>query len=65
MMGQALKEIASDPEVAEALFEILETQRMLASNARLMLLPSGPHSRILADLLATDTTAKARPATAS
>jgi regulator of protease activity HflC (stomatin/prohibitin superfamily) len=59
-MGQAFQEIAREPEVSEALFDILETQRLLAGGARLMLLPSGPHGRMLATLLASDS-AKAAP----
>jgi regulator of protease activity HflC (stomatin/prohibitin superfamily) len=50
-LGAALKEIAQEPEVASALFEILETQKLLASEARLTLLAAGPHSRVLQDLL--------------
>ena len=46
-----MREIAREPAVANALFEILETQKLLESNARLTLL-SGPHSRVLADILA-------------
>jgi regulator of protease activity HflC (stomatin/prohibitin superfamily) len=52
-LGQALREIALEPAVASALFEILETQKLLASEARLTLLPAGPQSR-LADLLAAE-----------
>jgi hypothetical protein len=40
--------------VSEALFDVLETQRILAGAPKLTLLPSGPHSRILANLLAAD-----------
>jgi regulator of protease activity HflC (stomatin/prohibitin superfamily) len=61
-LGQALQEIAQEPAVAEALFDVLETQRILAGGARFTLLPRGPHSRILADLLASDSS-KTRPAT--
>jgi regulator of protease activity HflC (stomatin/prohibitin superfamily) len=57
-MGQAFQEIAREAVVSEALFEILETQRLLASNARLMLLPGGPHSRTLAALLAAESTTR-------
>jgi regulator of protease activity HflC (stomatin/prohibitin superfamily) len=64
-LGQALAEIAQEPAVSEALFAVLETQRILSGGARFTLLPSGPHSRILADLLASEASAKARPATAS
>ncbi|HEV3200407.1 MAG TPA: SPFH domain-containing protein [Bryobacteraceae bacterium] len=58
-MGQAFQEIAREPAVSEALFDILETQRLLASGARLMLLPSGPHGRMLGTLLAAETTGPA------
>ena len=53
-LGQAFQEIAKEPAVAEALFDVLETQRMLASNARIMLLPGGPHARMLANLMAAE-----------
>ena len=53
-LGKALQEIASEPEVAEALFDVLETQRILAGSARLSLLPGVGHSRILADLLVSE-----------
>jgi len=52
-LGQALKEIAQDPAVANALFEVLETQKLVDSSAQLILLAAGPHNRVLADLLAT------------
>jgi regulator of protease activity HflC (stomatin/prohibitin superfamily) len=56
-MGQAFQEIAREPAVSEALFDILETQRLLASGARLMLLPAGPHGRMLGTLLVAENTA--------
>jgi regulator of protease activity HflC (stomatin/prohibitin superfamily) len=40
IVGAALNKIARDPEVAKALFEILETQKMLESKARVTLVPS-------------------------
>jgi regulator of protease activity HflC (stomatin/prohibitin superfamily) len=58
-MGQAFQEIAREPAVSEALFDILETQRLLASGARLMLLPSGSHGRMLGTLLAAENTGPA------
>jgi hypothetical protein len=61
-LGQALQEIATEPAVAEALFDVLETQRILSGGARFTLLPGGPHSRMLADLLASDSTPKTRAA---
>ncbi|HYL73809.1 MAG TPA: SPFH domain-containing protein [Bryobacteraceae bacterium] len=57
-LGQALKEIAQEPTVAGALFDILETQKILASDARLTLLAAGQHSRILTDMLAATGAAK-------
>src|ERR1022692_2952054 len=64
-LGQALQEIAGEPAVAEALFDVLETQRILSGGARFTLLPKGPHSRILADLLASDSAGKTRAAASS
>ena len=52
-LGQALREIAQDPIVASALFEVLETQKLFDNDARLVLLAAGPHNRVLTDLLAT------------
>ena len=53
-LGQAFQEIARDKVVSETLFEILETQRLLTSSAKLCLLPSGPHGRTLAALLTAE-----------
>jgi hypothetical protein len=41
IVGEALQKISQDPEVAEAMFEILETQKVIGSNARLTVLPRG------------------------
>jgi regulator of protease activity HflC (stomatin/prohibitin superfamily) len=41
VVGAALQEISRDPEVSEALFEILETQRIVESNSSLTLIPAG------------------------
>ena len=57
-LGKALQEIAREPAVSDALFEVLETQRILAAGSRLVLLPSGPHSRIFANLLAAESAPK-------
>jgi hypothetical protein len=56
-LGRALKEIAKEPEVAQVLFDVLETQRILASSARIALLPGVGHSRMLANLLVADKSA--------
>ena len=43
IVGAALREISSDREIAAAMFEVLEVQRLLASPARITLLPpAGP-----------------------
>ena len=52
MIGTALAEIAADPDVAGALFDILESQKLLESDARLTLLPQGSGGSLL-DLLAS------------
>jgi len=53
IVGKALQTISADPEVMEAMFELLETQRLLESGAPVTLLPvkSGA-SAMLAPLLA-------------
>ena len=53
-LGGALQEIAKEPQVAQALFDVLETQKMLGSSAKLVLLPGGPHARVLSSLLAAE-----------
>jgi hypothetical protein len=49
-----LQEIAREPAVSQALFDVLETQRIIAAGTRLTLLPSGPHGRIFASMLAAE-----------
>jgi regulator of protease activity HflC (stomatin/prohibitin superfamily) len=41
IVGAALREISADPEIAGAMFQVLEVQRLLASPARVTLLPPG------------------------
>ncbi len=53
IVGKALQEISSDPEVATALFEVLETQRTLDSKAGLTLLPAGSGGALLTSLMAS------------
>jgi regulator of protease activity HflC (stomatin/prohibitin superfamily) len=60
-LRQMFQEVAGVPAVSEALFQILETQRIMASNARLMLLPTGPHARALSTLLAAESTERPLP----
>lgn len=51
-LRRVLAEIVGVPAVNQALFEILETQRMLASGARLNLLSAGQHNGIITSLIA-------------
>lgn len=41
IVGEALQEISQDPEIAGALFEILEVQNLLETNAQITLVPQG------------------------
>jgi hypothetical protein len=50
IVGRALQRISQDPEILHAMFEILETQRLLESKARLTLVP--PASALLTQWLA-------------
>jgi hypothetical protein len=56
LVGAALKIIGQDADVERALFEILETQKVIAGDARIVLLPQ--NSNMLAELLATENKAK-------
>ena len=49
IVGQALSELAQDPEVNEALFAILETQKLMDNPGELILIPK--NSQLMADLL--------------
>jgi regulator of protease activity HflC (stomatin/prohibitin superfamily) len=49
IVGAALQGIARDPEVLEAMFEMLETQRLLEGEAKITLVPAG--TGMLAPLL--------------
>lgn len=59
IVGAALQEISADPEVADAVFEILETQRLLGSQAQITLLPEG--REFLGQLLAAEAKAPVPP----
>jgi regulator of protease activity HflC (stomatin/prohibitin superfamily) len=50
IVGAALQEISQDREVAEAMFEVLETQKLVDAKARVTMLPSG--AGLLPQLLA-------------
>ncbi|MFQ5419038.1 MAG: SPFH domain-containing protein [Anaerolineae bacterium] len=53
IVGKALQEIGRDPEVSQAMFEILETENILKNEGRIALLPQ--QSQLLAQLLAAQT----------
>jgi regulator of protease activity HflC (stomatin/prohibitin superfamily) len=55
IVGEALQNIQSDPQVGEALFQVLETQRALEGEAQVVLLPKG--NALLPQLLAAGTQA--------
>lgn len=50
IVGEALERISQDKEVAEAMFEILESQKVINSGARLTILPR--NNEMLAQLIA-------------
>jgi regulator of protease activity HflC (stomatin/prohibitin superfamily) len=50
IVGEAMKAIASDPEVSNVMFEILETQQLLEGKSQLTLVP--PRSELLTQLVA-------------
>jgi regulator of protease activity HflC (stomatin/prohibitin superfamily) len=52
ILRQVFQEVGSVPEVSEGLFQILETQRMVSSSGKLVLVPQGTDGRLLASLLA-------------
>ncbi len=53
IVGAALNSISQDPEIEAALFEILETQRIVEGGARVTLVPEG--GELLGSLLAAGT----------
>ena len=63
IVGTALKEIANDHEVAQAMFEILETQRLVEGQTQITLLPE--NSEVLSQFLAADSAREPLPVPAS
>jgi regulator of protease activity HflC (stomatin/prohibitin superfamily) len=55
IVGEALQEISQDPEIEEAMFEILENEKMIEGDAHVTLIPKG------SDLLAQLLTARSTP----
>jgi len=52
IVGEVLSKITRDPEISDTLFEILETQRVLDSDAAVTLLPQARAQGLLPELLA-------------
>ena len=50
IVGAALQKISEDPDVAEALFKVLETQNIVSGQAAITIVPKG--QRLLGELLA-------------
>ena len=51
IVGEALNQVAADPDVEAAMFEILEIQKMVESKARITLIPQ--NGGLLPELLAS------------
>jgi regulator of protease activity HflC (stomatin/prohibitin superfamily) len=58
IVGEALRQISVDSQVADALFEILETQRVLDGEAQITLIPPG--NNLLAQLVAAESSDKVK-----
>lgn len=58
IVGEALQKISQDPDIANAMFEILETQRLLDSKAEIIIAPQA--RGVLGDLLSAGATAVAK-----
>ena len=54
IVGETLQQIAKDPEVANSLFDILETQNLLQGEADLTLIPEGGRQDFLTQVLSAE-----------
>lgn len=54
IVGMALQEISKDPEVANAMFEILENKKMLEGEVDVTLIPQGGRGDLMTQLLASN-----------
>ncbi len=61
IVGEALQAIAKDGEVAEALFTILETEKIIESQASITLLPSALRHDLMGQLQASTAAVKPAP----
>ena len=60
IVGDALFQVSQDPEISEALFDVLETQNIIEGEAVITIVPE--QSGVLSDLLAASQMAKSQPA---
>jgi regulator of protease activity HflC (stomatin/prohibitin superfamily) len=60
IVGDALLQVSQDPEICEALFDVLETQNIIEGKAAITIVPE--QSGVLSDLLAASQTPKSQPA---
>ncbi|MET0402346.1 MAG: SPFH domain-containing protein [Cystobacter sp.] len=58
IVGESLRRISQDPEVAGAMFEILEVQRLQESSAKVTLVPESQKGDLLTQMLAANTPVK-------
>jgi len=56
IVGAALQKISEDPDIARALFKVLETQNVINGDANITLIPRG--ANLLGDLVATQASGK-------
>jgi regulator of protease activity HflC (stomatin/prohibitin superfamily) len=56
IVGAALQKISEDPDIAKALFKVLETQNVIAGDANITLSPRG--ANLLGDLVASQASGK-------
>lgn len=53
VVGQALQQISQDPEVADALFQVLETEKILEGQAGVVVIPPNGRQDLMVQLAAT------------
>jgi regulator of protease activity HflC (stomatin/prohibitin superfamily) len=61
IVGDALAQVASDPEIASALFDVLELSRLLDSGAEITLVPASGGDDVLTALVAAPSTVRIPP----
>jgi hypothetical protein len=62
IVGAALEKISQDPEIAQAMFAVLETEKIVEGEAEITLVPRG--NELLSQLLAARETSSRGPAPA-